>query len=154
LLWLNQVQPLTLHHPSSRSATSVWCHATMSVLTCHLHGCLQLKQCAKTPMHVQIHRTCRINMQTSLPQVCQYMSVHVLLSVCKPNVTGGCNVLPKTVFFCSPAANAHACSIRALRASVIRLVGCQKHDHHHHDSLLVPRLAWQQQERSLAAMQT
>ena len=63
-------------------------------------------------------------------------------------------MLPKTVFFYSPAAN-HACSIRALGASVIRLVGWQTHYHHHrHDSVWVPRLAWQQQERSLASMQT
>ena len=42
-------------------------------------------------------------------------------------------MLPRTVFFNSPAAHAHACSVRALVTSVIKLLlGGQKHHHHHH----------------------
>jgi len=103
LLWWNQVHPLTLHHPSSRSATSIKSHVTMRLLTCHLHGCLQLKQGAlgQTAIHVPIHRACcdrRVQYANSLS--------------------------------CSPAAHAHACSVRALAISVIKLVGRQKHHHH------------------------
>ncbi len=39
-------------------------------------------------------------------------------------------MLPRTVFSCSLAAHAHACSVRALAISVIKLVGRQKHHHH------------------------
>lgn len=96
------------------------------LVTCHLHGCLQLKQsalghntyaCANTQDMLYKHAGKGVLATAS-------RTLHAVLSVCLPNRR--VQYLTQTRLFCSSAANAYICTIRALGASVIRLVGCQK----------------------------